>query len=452
MKFFLVFFINIVSLDLYANEQNYLLSSEQFNSLTREQQAKYLKKVQQILADMTKRSLYMAGNESLADFRMPAADVVIGSDIETAIDNIMKPQQKPRTETADKTVAKLPPTPPRREETPSQPESPPTPTVPLPSQQAAPATLPNPLASLGCKRRKDKTFYCDPKNGVGLVISGSGDDARYTYSKNGRSIVLDKNYNVVSQTPAPSPATSDKPSATSPPAAATAVQPTSVSSQSQSATPRADSSPTATTPPPAPRVAAPPSHGRRAFRCMYSGWVVKTDPCAPQTSFPADYKLNGIDSGKMKCPNGKTMCNPTLFGLVVPKECKKLSDCISNATPICVPTGAWPTVDCFNASTPQFTLMAADLIKDNSAVWDQYNKDFADLCNEEKINSNPFAEAHNQRNNKATAKAIRDDIRKTCKFAQNQLNIVNEATALTLETRGDWINKPKTKAVKPGQK
>lgn len=170
-------------------------------------------------------------------------------------------------------------------------------------------------------------------------------------------------------------------------------------------------------------------NSRPNFRCMYAGWVIPEDPCVGHTRFPRYYSIQGTDSKKMVCLDGKTMCNPTVFGLRLPKNCKKLQDCANQATPICVNRGAWPTVECYHSSTYENALVAAEINTEiNPQHYQTYSKVFRDLCDPEQIAKNPYTDPNRRKVRKnLSADAIRNDIRITCAWAEKKLRQVRSA-------------------------
>jgi len=178
-----------------------------------------------------------------------------------------------------------------------------------------------------------------------------------------------------------------------------------------------------------------------SYRCMYSGWIVKNNPCSPQTKFPANYSIDGVDASKMVCPDKttkkgtvihQTMCNPSIFGLRLPKDCKRFEDCSNKAEPLCVSTGQWPTEDCYHKSTAKDTLVAADI---NTKVPNNYSemlKAFSDLCDDKQIENNPFIEkkGNGKIRTDQEKQKLKNDIRVTCGWAETQLAQVKDLIKL----------------------
>ncbi len=162
------------------------------------------------------------------------------------------------------------------------------------------------------------------------------------------------------------------------------------------------------------------------FRCMYSGWVIKSDPCQAQQKFPENFKILGVDSSQMICLKNQTMCNPILFGLKLPKKCEKLKGCENVAKPLCVSKGAWPTEACSKLSSVRETQIAAEINSElNPAQYDSFVQDFANLCDDDRIQNNPFAELKNGKKRNVPANVIRRDIKTTCNWALEKMKVVS---------------------------
>ena len=151
----------------------------------------------------------------------------------------------------------------------------------------------------------------------------------------------------------------------------------------------------------------------------------------------------------MVCKKGQTICNPTVFGLELPKECNKLADCAADAKPLCVPTGAWPTESCYHKSTFREALVAAEIIDSDSVQYDRFIKNFADLCDDEQIEKNSYADPEKRMNKKVTAEAVRKDIKITCGWAKKKMKSVYEVYKIpSPDDRNEWVKEKELKSQK----
>ena len=161
------------------------------------------------------------------------------------------------------------------------------------------------------------------------------------------------------------------------------------------------------------------------YRCMYSGFVVKNDPCEAPKTLP--FELDGIDSDKFVCKNG-VMCNPLLYVIKSDCDLKTSYDlsCLAKATPICISGGKFATSMCDRASNQTTNIEATTaLISNNPQAWDEFAKNFVELCDEEKINYNIFQYV-GSRKVKRDPVTIRRDIVSTCRVARTRFAVLNE--------------------------
>ena len=460
MKFLIMLVLVLGSFRAFAEEEQYLLTSQEFKELSKDQQAKYMKSLQKILAEMTKRTLYMAGEESSsANSRMPAnvagmgatakkdqRDIdeliaeetkVVGGTAKTRADasNFSDPgatgfkvggksAPKPASDSPAVPVAENP-TPAAKETSPAAANETPAPVAskesPAPEVKETPAPVakatPAPVA-----KEKPAAKAAPAK----VTAAPAAKTAKVTpeseiinETADGKEIAPAKKAETTSTSSTPSTSKVDAASVKDAKAAVAKKETTPADAK---ATPKAAAK------------TDDKAEGKTTgnnYRCMYSGWVVAKDPCQAQDKFPDYYSIEGVDKSKMVCP-GKTMCNPTVFGLNVPKNCKTLSegDCSMKATPLCVKKGAWPTEDCYHLSTFKNAQIAAEI---NSTIdpvqFDHFRDSFTDLCDPNKIKSNPFSETANGHARTPEKKeAIQKDIRITCSWARKQLQLLKDAT------------------------
>lgn len=176
---------------------------------------------------------------------------------------------------------------------------------------------------------------------------------------------------------------------------------------------------------PSPENAAPqgkPNTSNNSYyRCMYSGFVIKSHPCVAPSKLPWD--LKGLDSKSFTCEGGTVMCNPFLFGFK--SDCSWSATateipetCTASAKPYCVRRGLYATKNCGEASNNDAALEAAvHLIHNNALAFNQYGESFQALCNQGLINFNSYKGQLKPQNTKKT----KADIKRTCDNARVQM-------------------------------
>lgn len=163
------------------------------------------------------------------------------------------------------------------------------------------------------------------------------------------------------------------------------------------------------------------------YRCMYAGFVIKQHPCVAPSQLPWD--LKGLDNSKFICTNGTIMCNPFLFGFKSSCDWSKATDekgaqeCYSKAQPYCVKPGLYATKNCGEASNNDAALEAAvQLIHNNAAAFNMYSNSFGDLCQKQLIDFNSY-EGQLIPKNTARTKA---DIKRTCDSARKRMKDIRQ--------------------------
>lgn len=376
MKYFLSLLLIFSGVNVLAIESSQFLSQEAFKSLSREDQALYIRTVQRILATMTKQTLFMAEAERPDDSRLPAAAILTEKTPPTSTatekqDILNLFENKLKHDAQFKALGK--------EE--------------APSVQSLNASLD------AFMEEKRPTTSSTPKATLVAVSS--------------------------STSPAPAPIPAPVPAPTPAPVAAP-QQPPTPAPQAKAPAPT----------PPTPAKNKPVSEKaketkeRGNYRCMYAGWVVTEPSCKGVNKLPTGWEIDGTDASKMTCEADKTMCNPFVFGLRLKKPCTRFDekDCSRHATPICVNKGAWPTETCYKQSTFEDALVAAD-IQDSIAPqkFNTYKQLFKDLCDKDQIEKNPFADPKNRKNRNVSAEAVKRDISATCAWANKKLELATEA-------------------------
>jgi hypothetical protein len=163
------------------------------------------------------------------------------------------------------------------------------------------------------------------------------------------------------------------------------------------------------------------------YRCMYSGFVLKRDPCRGPQSLPDDMRFRGIKTDDLTCDDAQVLCNPILFGLK--KDCSlapevKEADalaCLATAQPLCVPRGKYATKKCGEESSADGYLeAAAALIRMNPDMWTSYMTSFYELCDDKMIVMNEFTEIKDGEPREIPEATLKD-VEQTCKNARIQL-------------------------------
>lgn len=163
------------------------------------------------------------------------------------------------------------------------------------------------------------------------------------------------------------------------------------------------------------------------YRCMYAGFVIKNHPCLAPSQLPWD--LKGLNSASFVCKNGTVMCNPFLFGFKTSCDWSKATDdkgtqaCYEKAQPHCVKPGLYATKNCGEASNNDSALEAAvHLINNNPEAFNSYSQSFGDLCQKGLINLNSY-EGQLKPKNTARTKA---DIKRTCDSARSRMKEIRQ--------------------------
>jgi hypothetical protein len=172
------------------------------------------------------------------------------------------------------------------------------------------------------------------------------------------------------------------------------------------------------------------------YRCMYSGFIIKNDPCRGPTKLP--FELNGLNfkaktDGKntlfepkdFKCDKeDEIICNPLVFGARVDCDWKntpekdRYAKCMMTSKPYCVSAGGYATRDCDKQSNNDTAIEVAvyvmSLTDANKKVAIDFNKSFSELCDGHLIDFNRSA-------NKAKTLG---DISRTCEVARTRLKAI----------------------------
>ncbi|MBX2988948.1 MAG: hypothetical protein KF802_13750 [Bdellovibrionaceae bacterium] len=204
---------------------------------------------------------------------------------------------------------------------------------------------------------------------------------------------------------------------------------------SKGLTPAEDAAKPAQNPADSPAAATPDPAGdtakaERVYRCMYAGFILKTDPCRGPSALPEDVNLYGFDRTK-SCGAGQVICNPLVFGVNMKCELNERSGneerklCLAEASPVCVKRGKFATRDCSEQVTDNHLWSAATFIVSNPKSWQEYMTGFYELCDDKKIESNEFVRVRNGEPRALPQKTLKD-IEQTCSSARTQLKKLAE--------------------------
>lgn len=191
------------------------------------------------------------------------------------------------------------------------------------------------------------------------------------------------------------------------------------------------------------------------FRCMHSGFVIEKDPCRGHQKIPDWMGIDGMSDNNKSCESGFSVCNPVIFGLKLPNECNFFlqEGCSQKAKPFCAQSTLWPTEECHKMATDnqnRGTYVAAEIRSEvKPQLFERFEQQFNSLCNPENIKKNPHAEKKNGKpRSDKSAQAVRDDITKTCQWAQKQTDLLNDSFA-DFNSSGDFYpHKKKQKGSK----
>lgn len=191
------------------------------------------------------------------------------------------------------------------------------------------------------------------------------------------------------------------------------------------------------------------------FRCMHSGFVIEKDPCRGHRKIPKWMGIDGMSENNKSCGPGFSVCNPVIFGLKLSNGCDFFlqEGCSLKAKPFCAQSTLWPTEECHKMATDnqnRGTIVAAEIRSEvKPQLFERFEQQFNSLCNPDNIKKNPHAEMKNGKpRSDKSAQAVRDDITKTCRWAQKQTNLLNESFA-DLNSGGDFYpHKKKQKGSK----
>ncbi len=450
MKYLMFVMMLTGSLASFASDldgETYFLNSKEFKSMPQEQQAKYLKSLQKIMAVMAKQTLYMASGSGKENSRLPAnatgksVDELLEAQIRKNFDMAMdsfadvsgegfsfRENQKVKTSAVTSTEVQSKPLPPLPPAAPASAAS--APAAQKPASAAAATIAAKPTAAASAPSAPSSAAAAAKPTATASAPAAPASAAKSETA----TAVLEKPKATVSDAEAkPTAAKNDKKPASKETDVITETKDGKIVGGKEIVN----------------ESTASKKSKRAHFRCMYSGWVVEKDPCKAQPTFPDSYSIKGVDKAKMVCGAKETMCNPTLFGLRLPKECKKLSDCATDAVPLCVLKGAWPTEDCYNLSTYQDTLVAAEIASSDSAQYDRFTQNFADLCDKDQIKTNPFAEPNNRANRRVSPEGVRRDIEITCSWAKKKMKDTTEAYRIASVVNGGKAPASSDKAAQP---
>jgi len=176
---------------------------------------------------------------------------------------------------------------------------------------------------------------------------------------------------------------------------------------------------------PGTKPAEKPKANAHEYRCMYAGFVIEKDPCMATRNLPWD--LQGLDEKTFACGKGTVMCNPFVFGFKAKCDWTKatamgtVDKCLEAAKPYCITPGMNASKNCMDLSNNESSLQAAvELIKKNKDAFHTFGASFADLCYKKSINFNSYPRKRTPHNKAKTIK----DIERTCKVAEQRMHVI----------------------------
>lgn len=171
--------------------------------------------------------------------------------------------------------------------------------------------------------------------------------------------------------------------------------------------------------------------------CMFAGWIIESGPCQGWRNLPQEYtegpkKLNlgpNFDPKKMQCKKGEYICNPLLFGLVLPSGCESFlgvnkntkKPCASEAKAVCATFyGGRPTQECILRSGKTLSTAVELITQVAPESFNQYRGSYFKLCDSEMLANNTAVNRHKN------PEGLRRDIEETCKIAEQRLSFLTE--------------------------
>lgn len=456
MKFLFQFFFLLSTVQVFAKPFP-MITQKQFKNLSKKDQIRYLKGLQNVMVEMSRSTPYMAEAFN-QEGRIPAATAdapsttangdwtegVIGDESSIVSTAIAKPVTSGQANgvplpTPTAAAASQPPasasaptsvTPKSPLKTPSTSASAPAVAASSSGSSARNPTLEESLAPDEVIEKSSEEKLAESKmraaskqqTRVKPVISSGGAITE---------LVDEADSGGPQQPVLPPPSTNKKPLKASAPSASTPAErpqpPTEVSPSKTESPAETEKKPIAKSK--EKETSDDFSSSGSQFRCMYAGWIVETGKCVGPNSIP-DWMNLGLSEENKSCPKNYVACNPVLFGLELPKDCKRFADCKDKAKPLCAQKGLRPTWECQQKASAGFglpTQVAAE-INSNSApqLYTDFQMKFKGLCgngdvSESYIAENPFVKNHKR------SKVVLKDIFETCKKAYRQMEDLNIA-------------------------
>jgi hypothetical protein len=157
--------------------------------------------------------------------------------------------------------------------------------------------------------------------------------------------------------------------------------------------------------------------------CIYAGFVIQKDRCVHEEKLP--FSLTDLDQEKFLCESPDIICNPLIFGFNSECASGTLKECLQTAKPVCTQRVKNATQICREQSKDdKYAKRAVDLIKNNKSAFDQYLKNFKDLCDKKTLRENPKLKFTADQKARKNYKALLADVLNTCEVTNAQLDTV----------------------------
>lgn len=194
------------------------------------------------------------------------------------------------------------------------------------------------------------------------------------------------------------------------------------------------------------------------YRCLYAGFVIKHDPCAPPSTLPEGFGLADVDPAAYTCAAGETLCNPFLYG--VKSDCKAdpvKSDednrtCLAKSKGLCIRNlgGTSASAECARQAGEDSLRSAVALIRLNAVSFVKFRQGFHELCDARLVQMNGLSYWKNGSPRELPEKA-KKDLDVTCGTARTQMKKLAEKYGVSFEPMlrrdgsGDGSSKSGTK-------
>lgn len=168
--------------------------------------------------------------------------------------------------------------------------------------------------------------------------------------------------------------------------------------------------------------------------CLYAGFALLAEKCEGPNSLPNNYaKQNTLNFNSFKCDSSLIICNPLFYGFESDCEIAEATDsCKNKIRPLCIKPSISATANCRDKSKADIYLKRAlALIKNEPSLFEQFTKDFEQLCNPELISKNRLVYFNSKGVARSNSSYIKNDILNTCQAAKPRLiqitNLISNA-------------------------